>query len=119
MPDTLQAEPRPAPVPAGKAEPEMFLDRIAALVPQIRARAAETERLLENASAKLLRKGLDAIVANDVGRAGTGFAADTNAVTVLSRNGERLELSGTKREVAEGLWDFLLASLELPARASR
>jgi 3-hydroxy-9,10-secoandrosta-1,3,5(10)-triene-9,17-dione monooxygenase len=45
MPDTLQAEPRPAPVPAGKAEPEMFLDRIAALVPQIRARAAETERL--------------------------------------------------------------------------
>ena len=81
--------------------------------------AAETERLLENASAKLLRKGLDAIVANDVGRAGTGFAADTNAVTVLSRNGERLELSGTKREVAECLWDFLLASLELPARASR
>jgi phosphopantothenoylcysteine decarboxylase / phosphopantothenate---cysteine ligase len=73
--------------------------------------AAETERLLENASAKLLRKGLDAIVANEVGRAGAGFAADTNAVTVLGRGGERLELSGTKAEVADHLWDFLLASL--------
>jgi 3-hydroxy-9,10-secoandrosta-1,3,5(10)-triene-9,17-dione monooxygenase len=45
MPDTLQTEPRLAPVPAGKAESDMFLARIAALLPQIRARAAETERL--------------------------------------------------------------------------
>jgi phosphopantothenoylcysteine decarboxylase / phosphopantothenate---cysteine ligase len=81
--------------------------------------AAETERLLENASAKLLRKGLDAIVANDVSRTGAGFAADTNTVTVLSRGGERLELTGTKGEVAERLWDFLLASWGQPLRALR
>jgi phosphopantothenoylcysteine decarboxylase / phosphopantothenate---cysteine ligase len=81
--------------------------------------AAETERLLENASAKLLRKGLDAIVANDVSRPDAGFAADTNAVVVLTRGGERAELSGTKLEVADGLWDFFLASLDLPVRASR
>jgi phosphopantothenoylcysteine decarboxylase/phosphopantothenate--cysteine ligase len=81
--------------------------------------AAETERLLENASAKLLRKGLDAIVANDVGRDGAGFGGDTNVVTVLSRSGERVELSGTKLEVADGLWDFVLASLDVPARALR
>jgi phosphopantothenoylcysteine decarboxylase / phosphopantothenate---cysteine ligase len=81
--------------------------------------AAETERLLENASAKLLRKGLDAIVANDVSAPGAGFAGDTNTVTVLSRGGERLELSGTKDEVADRLWDFLLASLAQPARARR
>ena len=81
--------------------------------------AAETERLLENASAKLLRKGLDAIVANDVSRPGAGFATDTNTVTVLSRGGERVELSGTKAEVADRLWDFLLASLGQPVRALR
>jgi phosphopantothenoylcysteine decarboxylase / phosphopantothenate---cysteine ligase len=81
--------------------------------------AAETERLLENASAKLLRKGLDAIVANDVSRADAGFGVDTNVVTVLSRAGERVELSGTKAEVAERLWDFVLASLDAPVRALR
>jgi 3-hydroxy-9,10-secoandrosta-1,3,5(10)-triene-9,17-dione monooxygenase len=45
MPDTLQAEPRPAPQPARTAGSERFLGRITALLPQIRARAAETERL--------------------------------------------------------------------------
>jgi len=81
--------------------------------------AAETEALLENASAKLLRKGLDAIVANDVSGPDAGFAADTNRVTVLTRGGARLELSGTKVEVAERLWDFLLGPQAEPARALR
>lgn len=81
--------------------------------------AAETEQVLENASAKLLRKGLDAIVANDVSRADAGFATDTNTVTVLTRAGERAEFSGTKAEVADQLWDFILASLDVPARAAR
>jgi 3-hydroxy-9,10-secoandrosta-1,3,5(10)-triene-9,17-dione monooxygenase len=45
MPDTLQAEPRPAPQPARTAGSEKFLNRIAAVLPQICARAAETERL--------------------------------------------------------------------------
>jgi phosphopantothenoylcysteine decarboxylase/phosphopantothenate--cysteine ligase len=80
--------------------------------------AAETEQVLENASAKLLRKGLDAIVANDVSRADAGFAAETNTVTVLTRAGERAEFSGTKAEVADQLWDFILASLDVPARAA-
>ena len=81
--------------------------------------AAETEHMLENASAKLLRKGLDAIVANDVGRGDGGFASDNNAVTVLLRGGERVELSGTKVEVADRLWDALLSSLPQPVRALR
>jgi phosphopantothenoylcysteine decarboxylase / phosphopantothenate---cysteine ligase len=81
--------------------------------------AAETERLLEQASAKLLRKGLDAIVANDVTQPGAGFAADTNTVTVLTRSGERVELSGAKREVAEALWEVLLRSAAQPAQARR
>lgn len=48
--------------------------------------AAETEKILENASEKLTRKNLDAIIANDVSRSGAGFDSDTNEVTILSRD---------------------------------
>ncbi len=71
--------------------------------------AAETQGLVEHSQAKLLKKNLDAILGNEVGRPGTGFAADTNRLTLLSRRGDRLELSGTKDEVAAQVWDFLIA----------
>ncbi|HLL04501.1 MAG TPA: bifunctional phosphopantothenoylcysteine decarboxylase/phosphopantothenate--cysteine ligase CoaBC [Myxococcaceae bacterium] len=70
--------------------------------------AAETERVLEHAQQKLERKGLDAIVANDVTVPGAGFGTDTNQVTVLTRAGLRKELTGTKREVAQGILELLL-----------
>ena len=71
--------------------------------------AAETERVEENARQKLAQKGIDWIIANDVTRAGAGFAGETNAVLCLSRAGDRRELSGTKREVARGIWDLVVA----------
>ncbi len=74
--------------------------------------AAETEHLIENAQAKLLKKGLDVIAANDVSRPDAGFAADTNRVTLLSRGGGRKELAGSKAEVAAQIWDFLVAYAE-------
>lgn len=46
--------------------------------------AAETERLLDHARAKLERKGLDAIIANDVASADIGFNSDDNEVTLIS-----------------------------------
>ena len=46
--------------------------------------AAETENRMENGRAKLLAKGADAIVVNDVSGEGTGFDADTNAATFLT-----------------------------------
>ncbi len=70
--------------------------------------AAETEKLVENASAKLTAKGLDLIVANDVTAPGAGFATDTNRVTVIDRSGKVLETSGSKREVAARVWDELV-----------
>lgn len=70
--------------------------------------AAETERVLEHAREKLERKGLDAIVANDVTAPGAGFGADTNRVVVLARDGRQRELSGTKREVARGVLEWLI-----------
>jgi len=48
--------------------------------------AAETENLMSNARQKLHEKNLDAIVANDVSRAGVGFDTATNEVTIISRD---------------------------------
>jgi phosphopantothenoylcysteine decarboxylase/phosphopantothenate--cysteine ligase len=49
--------------------------------------AAETDDLEANARAKLKRKGLDLIVANDVTREGAGFEVDTNIVTLIGADG--------------------------------
>jgi phosphopantothenoylcysteine decarboxylase/phosphopantothenate--cysteine ligase len=80
--------------------------------------AAETENVVENATAKLLRKGLDLIVANDVSHSDAGFGADTNSVVILDRAGGRLELSGSKDAVAAGLWERIGALRSTPAVAT-
>jgi len=69
--------------------------------------AAETERVEEHAREKLERKGLDAIVANDVTAPGAGFGTETNQVTVLTRSGARQALQGSKDAVARGILDLL------------
>ncbi|HEX8708622.1 MAG TPA: bifunctional phosphopantothenoylcysteine decarboxylase/phosphopantothenate--cysteine ligase CoaBC [Pyrinomonadaceae bacterium] len=48
--------------------------------------AAETNDVLSYARAKLERKGLDAIVANDITREGAGFDAETNIVSIITRD---------------------------------
>src|SRR5205085_4437708 len=53
--------------------------------------AAETERVMENARAKLERKNLDALVANDLTRDGAGFDKETNVITLFARDRERPE----------------------------
>ena len=54
--------------------------------------AAETERAVEGAAAKLRRKGLDLVVANDVTRPGAGFGTDTNIVTLVRADGSAEDL---------------------------
>jgi len=49
--------------------------------------AAETENLLENAKAKLEKKQVDLVVANDVSSEGSGFGSDANKVWILDANG--------------------------------
>jgi phosphopantothenoylcysteine decarboxylase/phosphopantothenate--cysteine ligase len=63
--------------------------------------AAESESLQENATAKLTKKNLDLIVANDIAAEGAGFEVDTNQVTLIFADGrlEALPLL-TKDEVA-------------------
>jgi len=55
--------------------------------------AAETDDLLENAKAKIEKKGLEFIVANDVRRTDVGFGSDDNEVVIIYRDGriERIE----------------------------
>lgn len=67
--------------------------------------AAETDAVRENARAKLAAKNLDLIVANDVGRADAGFAADTNAALLIDAAGEVEVPLVSKRELAERIWD--------------
>jgi phosphopantothenoylcysteine decarboxylase/phosphopantothenate--cysteine ligase len=49
--------------------------------------AAETEDLLANAHRKLVERGLDLVVANDVTAPGSGFGTDTNKVVIVGRHG--------------------------------
>jgi phosphopantothenoylcysteine decarboxylase/phosphopantothenate--cysteine ligase len=73
--------------------------------------AAETDDVLANARAKLERKGLDLIVANDVSAPGVGFEHDTNQVVILSPAG--MEHDGAlsdKRAVARAVLDAVVAA---------
>jgi phosphopantothenoylcysteine decarboxylase/phosphopantothenate--cysteine ligase len=61
-----------------------------------------------NAAAKLRRKGLHLLVANDVSQPDSGFSVSTNRVTLLYADGrvEHLPLM-SKSEVARAIWDRL------------
>lgn len=72
--------------------------------------AAETENVLENAKAKLARKGCDWIVANDVSGDVMGGAANT--VHVVTRDGVESWARMAKGEVAEGLAERVLETLK-------
>jgi len=71
--------------------------------------AAETDDLRANAQAKLDKKNLDLIVANDVGAPAVGFAHDTNAVTLLRPDAEPVEIDlASKRDVARAVIDTIV-----------
>ena len=60
---------------------------------------------LARARAKLERKGLDAVVVNDISRADIGFDARENEVAIITRAGEREVARGPKSEVASAILD--------------
>mgnify|MGYP006191457119 FL=1 len=72
--------------------------------------AAETENLITNAQSKLERKGADLIVANDVSQDGVGFAHATNAVTLVARGTEPVEVAlADKRSIARSVLNAVVA----------
>ncbi|MGZ8446489.1 MAG: bifunctional phosphopantothenoylcysteine decarboxylase/phosphopantothenate--cysteine ligase CoaBC [Candidatus Deferrimicrobiaceae bacterium] len=67
--------------------------------------AAETSDIEKNAIAKMRKKNLDAIVANDVSRTDIGFESDDNEVRIFFSDGEVRELPlATKEGIAVGVW---------------
>ena len=70
--------------------------------------AAETADVVGQATAKLHRKRLDLIVANDVGAPGAGFQHDTNAVTLIDRTGRITSVpTADKRTIAAAVFDAI------------
>lgn len=70
--------------------------------------AAETDDVLENARKKLIEKGLDMIVANQVASPGSGFGTKTDLAAVISHGEEAAELEMmSKIELADLLLDRL------------
>lgn len=69
--------------------------------------AAETEKLEQHAVEKLQRKNLDMIAANRVAAEQTGFESDTNELTVIWPDGQRLLTLNDKNEIAKQLIDLV------------
>lgn len=71
----------------------------------------ETQNMLENSRAKLTRKHIDMIVANNLRTKGAGFGTDTNVVTLITHDRtEELEKM-TKLQVAHRILDRIAAAL--------
>ncbi|MHB1987518.1 MAG: bifunctional phosphopantothenoylcysteine decarboxylase/phosphopantothenate--cysteine ligase CoaBC [Acidimicrobiales bacterium] len=73
--------------------------------------AAETGPVATSAAAKLHQKRADVIVGNDVGAEGAGFEGDTNAVTIVTRQGAHEVALTTKSTIAEAVLDAALEQL--------
>jgi phosphopantothenoylcysteine decarboxylase/phosphopantothenate--cysteine ligase len=73
--------------------------------------AAETEDVVANAREKLRRKRCDLVVANAVGRPGSGFGGDRNRVTLVGP-AEIAEIEGTKDAVADAILDWAVPLLD-------
>lgn len=68
----------------------------------------ETQNMLENSRAKLEKKNLDMIIANNLKVAGAGFGTDTNIVTMITKEKEiELEIM-SKADVAKCILDQIL-----------
>ncbi len=111
----------------GKAAPELNLVEnpdILASVAHDRSRrprlvigfAAETEKVVENAKAKLARKGCDWIVANDVSPASGVMGGDSNTVHIVTRSGVESLPPLSKEQVADALIARVADALKERAR---
>lgn len=71
----------------------------------------ETQNMLENSRAKLEKKNLDMIVANNLKTAGAGFGTDTNVVTMITKE-EEIELDiMSKKDVANSILNQIMKTM--------
>ena len=106
-------------------ELESTEDIVAKVVAQKPARAtviafaAETEDLEANARAKLIRKGADAIVANDVSVEGLGFDSDSNAGLFLTASSTVMLPVSSKRAMADRVLDEAIGCRQTVAASEK
>ena len=69
---------------------------------------AESENLLQNAKEKILKKGCDYLIANDISRSDIGFSSDYNEVTIFNQTGivKKLERSD-KYSIAKEIFEVV------------
>ncbi len=65
----------------------------------------ETQNMLENSRAKIVKKNLDMIVANNLKVAGAGFGTDTNVITIITPDSEKEFPLMSKHEAADRILD--------------
>ena len=65
----------------------------------------ETEHMLENSRAKLEKKNLDMIVANNLRMEGAGFGTDTNIITIITKDAANELPIMSKDEAAHAIFD--------------
>ena len=68
----------------------------------------ETRDMVENSAAKLKKKNLDMVVANNLKVSGAGFGVDTNVVTLITPDGTRELPLMSKADVADAILDEIL-----------
>ena len=68
----------------------------------------ETENLIENSKAKLVKKNVDMIVANNLKVEGAGFGVDTNVVTIITKDNVKELPVMSKAEVADRILDNIV-----------
>ena len=71
----------------------------------------ETEHMVENSTAKLDKKNVDMIVANNLRVRGAGFGTDTNIVTLITKAGAKELPIMSKSEVADAIMDEILTQI--------
>ncbi len=74
--------------------------------------AAETSEVLDEARAKLTRKNLDLVVANNVAVEGLGFGSDVNQVWLVDRDSVAELPVMDKRAIARTLWDHVVPMVQ-------
>ncbi len=75
----------------------------------------ETENMLENSRAKLEKKNVDMIVANNLKEDGAGFGTDTNIVTIITKNGHKKLPLMSKFDAAKAIIDEVNLNISFQA----
>lgn len=75
--------------------------------------AAETEKLISNATIKLKEKSLDMIVANKVGLSDQGFDSDFNEIEIISTDNQQTISRSRKTQIAQSIIEAIINKLEL------